>query len=231
MLAGHLWEWVCSQGACRLAGFMRSDGQQVSCRQTGHTTVNQGPLGHSRDVCNSLSLGGGRSSHQVVSFPSQEGGWELQFTEPVFTGSLLYSLHPPLVFPSRKAPLIQYIQRWNLWSARQRALPVVGGWGRKGNLAIQPPWKTPTIALPGPSIPTFCGACSSVFGVLWGKWRSSHQYFSLQVLAVPFGQLPFLCPFSITQHFFRPFVNWYFLFQASTLWIYRLFLKVLFPSF
>lgn len=63
----------------------------------------------------------------MVSFPSQEGGWELQFAEPVFTGSLLYSLHPPRVFPSQKAPLIQYIQRLNLWSARQRALPVVGG--------------------------------------------------------------------------------------------------------
>lgn len=64
---------------------MQSDWTAGQLQTNWPCNSEQGPLGHSRDVSNSLSVGGGVGNHQVVSFPSQEGGWESQFTELTFT--------------------------------------------------------------------------------------------------------------------------------------------------
>lgn len=78
--------------------------------------------------------------HQVVSFPSQEGGWESQFTELIFTELPCFQLQaPPLADVSKlSAPLIQYTEFKSpvCRTDGTAAAAAAGGWGRKGNPAV-----------------------------------------------------------------------------------------------
>lgn len=135
MLAGSLWLRI--QGS----SFMRSD-RTAGQRQTNWPyNSKQGPLGHSRDASNSRSEGGGVGKHQVVSFPSQEGGWESQFTELIFTELPCFQLQaPPLADVSKlRAPLIQYTEIKSpvcRTDGTAAAAAAAGGWGRKENPAV-----------------------------------------------------------------------------------------------